>query len=64
LLHQRAAQTARAVRSAAADTATLLEQQADLLGQPGHIDYPTEVDRWQFLADQAAQIAERWEKSP
>ena len=35
LLHQRAAQTARAVRSAAADTATLLEQQADLLGQPG-----------------------------
>ena len=34
LLHQRAAQTARAVRSAAADTATLLEQQADLLGQP------------------------------
>ena len=44
--------------------AALLEQQADLLGQPGHIDYPTEVDRWQFLADQAAQIAERWEKSP
>ena len=37
-LQQRAAQTAHALHFAAADTAALLEQQADLLGQPARID--------------------------
>lgn len=64
LLHQRVAQTAHAVRSAAADTAALLEQQADLPGQLERIDYPTEIKQWRLLADQAAQIAERWEQWP
>jgi len=61
-LHQCVAQTARAIRSAAADVAALLEQRADLLGRRTAIDYPTEIKRWQVLADQAAQIAERWEQ--
>jgi len=64
LLHQRVVQTARALRSAAADTAALLEQRADLLAQPGRIDYPTEIKRWQVIADEAAQMAERWEQRP
>jgi len=62
LLHQRVAQTARAVRSAAADTAALLEQRADLLAQPARIDYPTEIKRWHVIADEAAQMAERWQR--
>ena len=62
LLRQRVVQTAYAVHLAAADTAALLEQRADLLGQPGRIDYPTEIKRWQVIADQAGELAERWEQ--
>ena len=61
-LQRHVVQTACAVQSAAADTAELLERRADLLGQPGHIDYPTEVKKWRAIADQAAQMAERWEQ--
>lgn len=64
LLHQRVVHTAHALRSAAADTVALLERRADLLGQPGHIDFPTESNRWRVIADQAAEIAERWERWP
>jgi anti-anti-sigma factor len=61
-LQRHVAQTAQAVQSAAADTAALLEQRADLLGQPGHIDYPTEIKKWRAIADQAGKMAERWEQ--
>lgn len=61
LLHQRVMQTAHALHTAAADTAALLEKRRDLVGQPGHIDYPTESKRWRVIADQAAELAERWE---
>jgi anti-anti-sigma factor len=64
LLRRHVAQTAQAVQSAAADTAALLERRANLLGQPGRIDYPTEVKRWRVLADQAGQMTERWEQPP
>ena len=64
LLRRHVAQTAQAVQSAGADTAALLERRDGLLGQPGRIDYPTEVKRWQALADQAGQMAERWEQPP
>jgi len=64
LLRRHVAQTAHGVQSAAADTAALLERRAELLGQPGRIDYPTEVKRWRALADQAGQMAERWEQPP
>jgi anti-sigma B factor antagonist len=57
-------QTARAVQSAAADTAALLERRADLLGQSGRIDYPAEIKRWRALAGQAERMAERWEHQP
>jgi anti-sigma B factor antagonist len=63
-LRQRVAQTAQAVHFAAADTAALLEQRADLIGQPARIDYPTEIKRWRVFADQARQMAERWEQRP
>lgn len=62
LLHQRVVRAARAMQCVAADTAALLERQADLLGEPGRIDYPTEIKRWQVIADQAAHLAERWEQ--
>ena len=62
LLQRHAAQTAHALYSAAADTAALLERRADLLRQLGRIDYQTEIKRWQTLADQARQMAERWEQ--
>ena len=62
LLRQRVAQTARALQFAAADTAALLEERADLLRQPSRIDYPTEIKRWRDFAGQAKQMAERWEQ--
>ncbi len=64
LANQRVVQTARALHAAAAYTAALLEQRGDLLGQPGCIDYPAEIKQWQVFADQAAQMAERWEQRP
>ena len=62
LLRRHVSETARAVQSAAADTAALLERQANLLSQPCRIDYPTEIKWWRAFADQAAQMAERWEQ--
>jgi anti-anti-sigma factor len=64
LLQQRVAQTAHALQFAAADTVALLQQRADTLGQPGRIDYPTEIKQWRVLADQAGQMARRWEQRP
>jgi two-component system, NarL family, response regulator DevR len=64
LLRQHVARTAHALHVAAADTAALLERRADLLGQPTRIDYPTEIKRWRVFADQARQMAERWEQRP
>jgi hypothetical protein len=61
-LRDRLAQTARALQQAAADAAALLEQQADLAGRPGRIDYPTEIKRWRAFADQAEHMAKRWEQ--
>ena len=62
LLHRHVAHTARAVQSAATDTAALLERRAEVVGHPGRIDYPTDIKRWRAVADQAAQMAERWEQ--
>jgi anti-sigma B factor antagonist len=58
------AQTARALQSAADDTAALLERRASLVGHPTCIDYPTDIKQWRAIADQAAQMAERWERQP
>jgi len=64
LLQRHVARTARALHSAAADTAALLERRADLLSQPRRIDYPAEIKRMRTLADQARHMAERWEQQP
>jgi hypothetical protein len=60
-LRERVTQRAYAVHQAAADTAALLERQADLIEPHGRIDYPTEIKRWRVFADQAKQMAQRWE---
>jgi len=64
LLKERAAHTARSLRASALDAIALLEQQADLARRPGRIDYPTEIKRWRAFADQAEQMARRWEQRP
>lgn len=64
VLRERVAQTAHALHFAAADTAALLERQADLLGPPSRLDHPTEIKRWRVFADQAGQMAQRWERRP
>jgi hypothetical protein len=61
-LKERLVQTAHALHLAAADTATLLEQRAVLVVQPGQIDYPTEIKRWKAFADQAEQLTKHWEQ--
>jgi two-component system NarL family response regulator len=58
-LHQSVMRTALALRSTAAETAALLEQQADLLEQPWNVDYPTMIKRWRIFADLAQQIMEQ-----
>jgi anti-anti-sigma factor len=63
-LRERVGQTARALEAAAANTAALLERRADLVEQPGRMDYPTEIKRWRAFADQAGQMAKRWEQPP
>lgn len=63
-LRQRLAHRAHALHAAAADTAALLEQRADLLSEPGLIDYPTDIKHWRNIADRAEEIAKRWEQLP
>jgi hypothetical protein len=31
-------------------------------GEPGPIDYRTDIKHWQNIADQAEEIAKRWER--
>jgi len=62
LLQRHVAHTAHALHLAASDTAAMLAQRADLIDQPGRIDYPTEIKRLRALADQARQMAERWKQ--
>lgn len=64
LLRMHVAQTARALQSAAADTAEMLERRGKVLDWHARIDYPTEIKRWQVFADQAGRMAERWEHEP
>ena len=64
LLREQLAQTARRLQASAADYAALLERTAGLARPPQRIDYPAEIKRWRAFADQAGQMAERWEQSP
>jgi hypothetical protein len=55
---------AHALNAAAAGTAALLEQPAQVPGQPERIDYPTEITQWRAFADQSAHMAQRWQQRP
>ena len=64
LLHERVARTARALQAGAADYAALLEQRAGLTRQPERMDYQVEIKRWRAFAEQAEEMAGRWEEPP
>jgi hypothetical protein len=64
LLHEHMARTARALQASAANNAALLEQTAELSRQPQRTDYQAEIKRWRAFADQAEQMAKRWEQRP
>jgi hypothetical protein len=55
------ARAAQELQLTAADAAARLERQAPLLRQPRRTDHRTEIKKLRALADQARQIAERWE---
>jgi GAF domain len=63
LLREQMARTARGLQDSAAGYAALLEQGVNLR-QPQRMDYPAEIKRWRAVADQAGQLARRWEQSP
>jgi len=62
LLRERMAQTARTLQATAAGAAAMLEQHTDRARRPRRMDYPTEIKRWRAFAEQAEQMAQRWEQ--
>ena len=64
LQQEHMARTARVLQASATDYATLLEQKAGLSRPPRRMDYPAEIKRWRAFADQAEQMARRWEQRP
>ena len=64
LLQERIVRAAHRLHAAALDAAALLEQHADLARPPGQADYPAEIKRLWAFADQAEQMAKRWEQRP
>ena len=62
LLKERMARTARALQATALNAAAILERQADRTRPPTRLDYLAEIKRWQAYADQAEQMARRWEQ--
>jgi hypothetical protein len=64
VLNERMAQRARAMQERALDAVALLERQADRARPPERLDYLTEIKRWRAFADQAEQMARRWEQWP
>jgi hypothetical protein len=64
VLTERMAQMARAMQVGALDAVALLERQAHRARPPARLDYPAEIKRWRAFADQAEQMAKRWEQRP
>ncbi len=64
LLTERMARTVRAMQVNALNAAALLERQGDRARPPVRLDDPTEIRRWRAFADQAEQMAKRWERQP
>jgi hypothetical protein len=63
-MQEHMARMARALQASAADYAALLERRAELTRPPQRMDYRAEIKRWRTFADQAEQMAKRWEQSP
>jgi Fe2+ transport system protein FeoA len=61
-LQERLAGTARALQASAMDTVAMLERQASRTTLPNRLDYQVELKRWRDFADQAEQMAQRWEQ--
>jgi hypothetical protein len=61
VLRERMAHTARALQARALDAAALLEKRAEVARQPSRMDYRAEIKRWRAFADQAEEMARRWE---
>ena len=64
LLKERMARTARALQVNALNAVELLERQAARDRPPARLDYQAEIKRWRAFADQAEQMAKRWEQPP
>jgi hypothetical protein len=59
-----AAAKGRPVHMARELQARALESRAPIVGQPSRLDYPAEIKRRRAFADQAEQMARRWEQQP
>jgi anti-anti-sigma factor len=60
-LRRQLAVTARALHTASAEAAALTAQRRRLVEEPHRIDYPTQIKRWQTIADAAQRMAEIYE---
>jgi hypothetical protein len=58
------ARSARELQATALETVALLERRAGLVSRPTQTDYPAEAKAWREFADQAGQLAERFELRP
>jgi len=63
-LRHRLAHSARELQSRAWETVAHLEQRAAFARRPSLTDYEAEIKRWQAFADEAEEMAERWEERP
>jgi len=64
LLEAHIAHVARALQATALNTAARLERQADRARPPARLDYRAEIKRWLAFAEEAEQMAKRWEQPP
>lgn len=53
--------TARALHTASAEAAAQMAHRRNLIEEPHRIDYPTQIKRWQAIADAAQRMAEIYE---
>jgi hypothetical protein len=61
-LQVRLLHTAQAMQVRALETVALLEREASRAKPPIRLDFQTEIKRWRGFADNADQIARRWEQ--
>ena len=61
-LRDRMVRSARELQARALEYAARLERRAETARQPTRLDLAVEVKRWLAFADQAGQMAGRWER--